>query len=195
MDLAADSTNSDIPTTLTEEEARQLEKELGGATDGAFDKADDVASASTEKKVGRIGKELDGAVDGAFDDAAEQTGKKVKKVWMTFKGRAKDVKNGAVKAWQSVTEVRSPMHSRIQVARYVADKYISKGMGRNVQALQIGMGACLELGQKALGLDDRQNRRQQRVRQGRAVLRHIPQEVHAEQGVESDFAQRAVQVL
>jgi hypothetical protein len=87
MDLAADSTNSDIPTTLTEEEARQLEKELGGATDGAFDHADDVASASTEKKVGRIGKELDGAVDGAFDDAAEQTRKKVKKVWMTVSER------------------------------------------------------------------------------------------------------------
>jgi hypothetical protein len=112
MDLATDSTFSDIPTDLTEEEARQLEKELSGATDGAFDKADNAAKAPTGQKVERIGKELDGAADGAFDDAAEQTGKKVKKMWKTFKGRAKNIKSGVIRAWDSVNKVRPPVQSQ-----------------------------------------------------------------------------------
>jgi hypothetical protein len=112
MDLASDSTFNDIPTDLTEEQAEQLEKELiekkmGEATTGAFDKADNAGKASTAKKVERIGTELDGAADGALDNAAEQGGKQVKKMWKTFKGRAKNIKSGALRAWDSVAQVIS----------------------------------------------------------------------------------------
>ncbi|GAB7324443.1 hypothetical protein MBLNU13_g08369t1 [Cladosporium sp. NU13] len=119
MDLAKDSTYSDIPTDLTEEQAEKLqkeliEKEMGEATTDAFGKADNAAQASTAKKVERIGSELDGAADGALDDAAEQAGKKVKKMWKTFKGRAKNIKSGALRAWDAVTqlyaEIFKPFH-------------------------------------------------------------------------------------
>ena len=86
MDLAKDSTYSDIPTDLTEEQAAELNKqliqeEMGKATTDAFDKADNAAKAPTAQKVERIGSALDGAADDALDDAAEQAGKKVKKMW------------------------------------------------------------------------------------------------------------------
>jgi hypothetical protein len=61
--------------------------------------------------VERIGSELDGAADKALDNAAGQGGKRVKKMWKMFKGRAKNIKSGALRAWDSVTQVRSHMHT------------------------------------------------------------------------------------